>query len=415
MFSLAFLAELVESNQPKGGMSMPGPLQGIKVIDLSRVLAGPYCTMILGDMGAEVIKIESVDTGDETRGWGPPFVEGESAYYLCANRNKKGITLNLKSEKGLEILQKLVSDADVLVQNFKPGTLDRLGIGYVQLKEINQEIIFASISGFGTTGPHSHLPGYDYIIQAMSGLMSITGEKEARPIKVGVAISDVLTGLFTCIGILGALQHRNRTGEGQEVDISLFDSQLAALVNVASNYLCSGEIPERLGNAHPNIVPYQLFTAKDGDFVIAVGNDRQFRKLAILLENESLFSEKYQTNSGRLKNKVQLEKLIAAIIKTKSRGDWKQLLDHAGIPNGPIYTVKEALDSEHSIARKMVVDVKHPTIPNLKLVGSPLKFSKTPVKIDKHPPLYGEHTEEILVKLGYSKAEIAEMTLNHIL
>jgi crotonobetainyl-CoA:carnitine CoA-transferase CaiB-like acyl-CoA transferase len=415
MFSLAFLAELVESNQPKGGMSMPGPLQGIKVIDLSRVLAGPYCTMILGDMGAEVIKIESVDTGDETRGWGPPFVEGESAYYLCANRNKKGITLNLKSEKGIEILQKLVSDADVLVQNFKPGTLDRLGIGYVQLKEINQEIIFASISGFGTTGPHSHLPGYDYIIQAMSGLMSITGEKEARPIKVGVAISDVLTGLFTCIGILGALQHRNRTGEGQEVDISLFDSQLAALVNVASNYLCSGEIPERLGNAHPNIVPYQLFTAKDGDFVIAVGNDRQFRKLAILLENESLFSEKYQTNSGRLKNKVQLEKLIAAIIKTKSRGDWKQLLDHAGIPNGPIYTVKEALDSEHSIARKMVVDVKHPTIPNLKLVGSPLKFSKTPVKIDKHPPLYGEHTEEILVKLGYSKAEIAEMTLNHIL
>jgi crotonobetainyl-CoA:carnitine CoA-transferase CaiB-like acyl-CoA transferase len=415
MFSLAFLAELVESNQPKGGMSMPGPLQGIKVIDLSRVLAGPYCTMILGDMGAEVIKIESVDTGDETRGWGPPFVEGESAYYLCANRNKKGITLNLKSEKGIEILQKLVSDADVLVQNFKPGTLDRLGIGYVQLKEINEEIIFASISGFGTTGPHSHLPGYDYIIQAMSGLMSITGEKEARPIKVGVAISDVLTGLFTCIGILGALQHRNRTGEGQEVDISLFDSQLAALVNVASNYLCSGEIPERLGNAHPNIVPYQLFTAKDGDFVIAVGNDRQFRKLAILLENESLFSEKYQTNSGRLKNKVQLEKLIAAIIKTKSRGDWKQLLDHAGIPNGPIYTVKEALDSEHSIARKMVVDVKHPTIPNLKLVGSPLKFSKTPVKIDKHPPLYGEHTEEILVKLGYSKAEIAEMTLNHIL
>jgi crotonobetainyl-CoA:carnitine CoA-transferase CaiB-like acyl-CoA transferase len=415
MFSLAFLAELVESNQPKGGMSMPGPLQGIKVIDLSRVLAGPYCTMILGDMGAEVIKIESVDTGDETRGWGPPFVEGESAYYLCANRNKKGITLNLKSEKGIEILQKLVSDADVLVQNFKPGTLDRLGIGYVQLKEINEEIIFASISGFGTTGPHSHLPGYDYIIQAMSGLMSITGEKEARPIKVGVAISDVLTGLFTCIGILGALQHRNRTGEGQEVDISLFDSQLAALVNVASNYLCSVEIPERLGNAHPNIVPYQLFTAKDGDFVIAVGNDRQFRKLAILLENESLFSEKYQTNSGRLKNKVQLEKLIAAIIKTKSRGDWKQLLDHAGIPNGPIYTVKEALDSEHSIARKMVVDVKHPTIPNLKLVGSPLKFSKTPVKIDKHPPLYGEHTEEILVKLGYSKAEIAEMTLNHIL
>lgn len=388
---------------------MTGPLHRLKIVDLSRVLAGPYCTMILGDMGAEVIKIESVDSGDETRGWGPPFVEGESAYYLCANRNKQGITLNLKTQQGLEILKKLVRDADVVVQNFKPGTLDRMGFGYEEMKKVNEGIILASISGFGTTGPYSHLPGYDYIIQAMSGLMSITGERDGQPAKVGVAIADVLTGLFTCIGILGAIQHRNRTGEGQEIDISLFDSQLAALVNVASNYLCSGLIPERLGNAHPNIVPYQVFAANDGDFIIAVGNDRQYRKLAILLEDEALLIDQYKKNSERLKNKSELEKIISAKIKTKSRAEWQALLDEAGIPNGPINNVKEALDSEQAIAREMVVIVEHPTVSNLKLVGSPLKFSKTPVKIDTHPPLHSEHTEEVLMKLGYSKQDIVKM------
>jgi crotonobetainyl-CoA:carnitine CoA-transferase CaiB-like acyl-CoA transferase len=388
---------------------MTGPLHRLKIVDLSRVLAGPYCTMILGDMGAEVIKIESVDSGDETRGWGPPFVEGESAYYLCANRNKQGITLNLKTKQGLEILKKLVRDADVVVQNFKPGTLERLGFGYEEMKKINGGIILASISGFGTTGPFSHLPGYDYIIQAMSGLMSITGDRDGQPAKVGVAIADVLTGLFTCIGILGAIQHRNRTKEGQEVDISLFDSQLAALVNVASNYLCSGMIPERLGNAHPNIVPYQVFAANDGDFIIAVGNDRQYRKLAILLKDEALLIDQYKKNSGRLKNKSELEKIISAKIKTKSRAEWQALLDEAGIPNGPINNVKEALDSEQAIAREMVVMVEHPTVSNLKLVGSPLKFSKTPVKIDTHPPMHSEHTEEVLMKLGYSKQDIVKM------
>ncbi|MDQ0198719.1 CaiB/BaiF CoA transferase family protein [Neobacillus ginsengisoli] len=394
---------------------MSGPLRGIKVIDLSRVLAGPYCTMILGDMGAEVIKVESVDSGDETRGWGPPFLEGESAYYLCANRNKQGITLNLKTQKGKEILQQLITDADVVVQNFKPGTLERLGFGYEQMREINEGIILASISGFGTNGPSSHLPGYDYIIQAMSGLMSITGEKETQPTKVGVAIADVLTGLFTCIGILGALQYRNSTGEGQEIDISLFDSQLAALVNVASNYLCSGNIPERLGNDHPNIVPYQVFTASDGNFIVAVGNDRQYRNLAILLKDEKLLSEQYATNTGRLQYKRELIKIISARIKTKSRAEWQQLLDEAGIPNGPIYNVKEAMESGQAKSREMVVNVNHPTIPDLKLVGSPLKFSKTPVKIDRHPPMHSEHSEEILMKLGYTKSEIEILKQDHIL
>ena len=405
MVSLAILLK-------KGWSRLKGALDGIKVIDLSRVLAGPFCTMILGDMGAEVIKIESVDAGDETRGWGPPFVEGESAYYLCANRNKQGITLNLKSSKGIEVLTKLLEDADVAVQNFKPGTLEKLGFGYEKMKSINEGMILASISGFGSTGPDSHLPGYDYIIQAMSGLMSITGE--TQPAKVGVAIADILTGLYTCIGILGALQHRNQTGEGQEVDISLFDSQLSALVNVASNYLCSGNIPERLGNAHPNIVPYQVFSASDGEFVIAVGNDRQYHKLASLLEEEALMMEQFRKNADRLQNKEPLIEMIAGKIKTKTRAEWKQLLDEAGIPNGPINNVKEALDSEQAVSRNMIVGVKHPTIQDLKLVGSPLKFSKTPVKIKRHPPMQSEHTEEVLKKLGYSSEEIEEMKKNNI-
>ncbi|WP_410981853.1 CaiB/BaiF CoA transferase family protein [Bacillus cereus] len=392
---------------------MGGALQGITIIDLSRVLAGPFCTMILGDLGAEVIKVENVGNGDDTRSWGPPFVEGESAYFLCANRNKESITLNLKSEVGKDVLKKLVSHADIVVQNFKPGTLERMGLGYEVLKEVKEDIILASISGFGQNGPTSHLPGYDYMIQAMSGLMSITGGRDEEPAKVGVAISDVLTGLFTCIGILAALQHRNRTGEGQEIDISLFDSQLAALVNVASNYLCTGELPERLGNQHPNIVPYQVFHAEDGDFVVAVGNDEQFHKFCLLLGRQELSSlERYKTNAARLQYKDELVNIIAKEMKKKKKEEWKQLLDESGIPNGPILNVKEALEAEQAVTRDMTIHMEHPTIENLKLVGSPLKLSKTPVQMQKHPPLHGEHTEKILKKLGYSQEVIMKMTEN---
>ncbi|PEE44470.1 CaiB/BaiF CoA transferase family protein [Bacillus pseudomycoides] len=392
---------------------MEGALHGIKIIDLSRVLAGPFCTMILGDLGAEVIKIENIGNGDDTRGWGPPFVEGESAYFLCANRNKESLTLNLKSEMGKDILKKLVSHADIVVQNFKPGTLERMGLGYDVLQEVKGDIILASISGFGQKGPASHLPGYDYMIQAMSGLMSITGGKDEEPAKVGVAISDVLTGLFTCIGILAALQHRNRTGEGQEIDISLFDSQLAALVNVASNYLCTGELPERLGNQHPNIVPYQVFKAKDGDLVVAVGNDEQFHRFCVLLGRQDLSRlDRYTTNANRLLYKEELIDIIAKEMKKKKKEEWKQLLDEAGIPNGPILNVKEALETEQAGAREMTVHMEHPTIENLKLVGSPLKLAKTPVRMQKHPPLHGEHTEQILKNLGYSQESIREMKKN---
>jgi len=392
---------------------LPGALHGIKIIDLTRVLAGPFCTMILGDLGAEVIKIESISGGDETRGWGPPFVEGESAYYLCANRNKQGITLNLKDDKGKEVLKKLISEADVVVQNFKPGTLAKLGFSYEGMKAMKEDIILASISGFGSRGPNSSLPGYDYIIQAMSGLMSITGEKDGEPTKVGVAISDVLTGLFTCIGILASLQHRDRTGEGQELDISLFDSQLAALVNVASNYLCSGVIPERLGNYHPNIVPYQVFSASDGEMVIAVGNDQQFNRFVLLIDEPILLDELYRTNASRLQYRKQIEELISNKIKTKSKDEWKVLLDKIGIPNGPIYNVSEALQSKQARSRDMVLEVNHPFINDLKLVGSPLKLSKTPVEVVRHPPLHGEHTEEVMSKLGYSQLEIEEMKRNN--
>ncbi|PDY48337.1 CaiB/BaiF CoA transferase family protein [Bacillus pseudomycoides] len=392
---------------------MEGALHGIKIIDLSRVLAGPFCTMILGDLGAEVIKVENIGNGDDTRGWGPPFVEGESAYFLCANRNKESLTINLKSEMGKDILKKLVSHADIVVQNFKPGTLERMGLGYDVLQEVKGDIILASISGFGQKGPASHLPGYDYMIQAMSGLMSITGGKDEEPAKVGVAISDVLTGLFTCIGILAALQHRNRTGEGQEIDISLFDSQLAALVNVASNYLCTGELPERLGNQHPNIVPYQVFKAKDGDLVVAVGNDEQFHRFCVLLGRQDLSRlDRYTTNASRLLYKEELIDIIAKEMKKKKKEEWKQLLDEAGIPNGPILNVKEALETEQAGAREMTVHMEHPTIENLKLVGSPLKLAKTPVRMQKHPPLHGEHTEQILKNLGYSQESIREMKKN---
>jgi len=392
---------------------LEGALHGIKIIDLSRVLAGPFCTMILGDLGAEVIKVENIGNGDDTRGWGPPFVEGESAYFLCANRNKESFTLNLKSEMGKDILKKLVSHADIVVQNFKPGTLERMGLGYDVLQEVKGDIILASISGFGQKGPASHLPGYDYMIQAMSGLMSITGGKDEEPAKVGVAISDVLTGLFTCIGILAALQHRNRTGEGQEIDISLFDSQLAALVNVASNYLCTGELPERLGNQHPNIVPYQVFKAKDGDLVVAVGNDEQFHRFCVLLGRQDLSRlDRYTTNANRLLYKEELIDIIAKEMKKKKKEEWKQLLDEAGIPNGPILNVKEALETEQAGAREMTVHMEHPTIENLKLVGSPLKLAKTPVRMQKHPPLHGEHTEQILKNLGYSQESIREMKKN---
>lgn len=395
---------------------MKGALEGIRIIDVSRVLAGPFCSMILGDLGAEVIKIEHYKTGDETRGWGPPFVNGESAYYLCANRNKQSITLNLKSEEGKEIFRKLVSTGDVVVQNFKSGTLEKMELGYESLKEINPSLIMASITGFGSTGPYKDLPGYDYIIQAMSGLMSITGEADGSPMKVGVAIADVLTGLYTCIGILSALQHRNKTGEGQEIDISLMDCQVSSLINVASNYLCSGVIPQRLGNQHPNIVPYQVFSAKDGELVVAVGNDEQFKRFSAALGRKDLSEMKeFIHNENRLENKSKLISILEELLSKKTKKEWKDILDKAGIPNGPINNVQDMFDDPQIRSREMVVEMDHPSIETLRLTGSPIKLSKSPVKMRHHPPMFGEHTGTILEQLGYHPDQIDRFRKNQII
>lgn len=389
------------------GDDLVGALEGVRIIDLSRVLAGPFCTMILGDLGAEVIKIEHNENGDETRGWGPPFVNGESAYYLCANRNKESITLNLKSEQGKEIFRQLVSTGDVVVQNFKTGTLEKMDLGYEQLKELNPSLIMASITGFGLTGPYKDLPGYDYIVQAMSGLMSITGEAEGPPVKVGVAIADVLTGLYTCIGILSALYHRNKTGEGQAIDISLLDCEISSLINVASNYLVGNVNPVRMGNQHPNIVPYQVFSASDGELVVAVGNDEQFKRFARVIGRPDLAEkEEFQHNEARLKNKDELLPICEEMLKTKTKYEWKQLFDANGIPCGPINTIAEMFADPQVQARDMVIEMNHPLIEQLKLTGSPLKLSKTPVTMRKHPPLHGEHTHSVLQQLGYSEEEI---------
>ncbi|MFV8830271.1 CaiB/BaiF CoA transferase family protein [Alkalihalobacterium sp. APHAB7] len=389
-------------------------LNGIKVLDLTRVLAGPYSTMILGDLGAEIIKVEAPGGSDDTRYWGPPFKGTESAYYLCANRNKRAITLNLKSEEGIEVLKKLIKRSDVVIENFKSGTMEKWGLGYDVMKTINKEIIHCSITGFGQNGPYKNLPGYDFIIQAMSGLMSITGSDQSGPMKVGVAISDIVTGLYANIGILAALQERTRSGEGQSIDISLFDSQISALANVASNYLISGNIPGLLGNQHPNIVPYQPFPTLDGEMVVAVGNDGQFKKLCTLLDLEAISTDdKFTTNSKRLENREELVNILTKKMKTRTSKEWLLLLNENGIPAGPIQNMEQVFNDPQVRERNMIVEMEHPTAGNVHLVGSPLKLSRTPVEIHSHPPIAGEHTDEVLAEIGYSTDRILALKENN--
>ena len=377
------------------------PLQGVRVLDLSRVLAGPYCTMVLGDLGADVIKVEPPE-GDETRGWGPPFAEGESAYYLCVNRNKRGIVINLKTDEGKKILRDLALQSDVLVENFRPGTLKKFGLDFETLHELNPKLIYCSITGFGQTGSMKDKPGYDFMIQALGGLMSITGEPDGEPMKTGVAVVDLFAGQNAIIAILAALQARTLTGRGQQLDIALFDSQLGWLANVASNYLISGKLPKRHGNAHANIVPYQSFQASDWWFAIAVGNDRQFARLCDLIgKPEFAADEKFSTNSARVQNRAELIPLLIDIFKTASVSDWLARLDEAEIPCGPIQNFEQVFSMPVVGEREMLVKMEHPTIGKLPLVGSPLKMSETPVEFRLPPPLMGEHTEEVLRELGW--------------
>lgn len=374
-----------------------GPLSGIVVIDLSRVLAGPYCTMMLGDMGATVIKVEQPGQGDDTRRFGPPYVAGESAYYLGLNRNKYGITLDFGTPTGKEHLLQLIRQADILVQNFRPGSLDRKGLGYEDLRVINPRLIYCSISGYGQSGPRRELPGYDYIAQAESGLMSITGETEGEPLPVGSPIEDVSTGMYACISILAALRAREQTARGQHLDLSLFECTVTMLANIASNTLISGEEATRHGNAHANIVPYQSFHTRDGMIAIACGNDGLFRGLCRLLGRDDLAQDpRFTTNTLRLSHREELIGILQDILRERDTADWLASLRGAGIPSAPINTVSQALGDEQLEARGLIWECEHPTAGTIRLVGSPMHFSETPVRLYKAPPLLGEDNRRIL-------------------
>jgi formyl-CoA transferase len=388
--------------------NMQRPLEGIRVLDLSRVLAGPYCTMTLGDLGADVIKVEQPGTGDDTRRWGPPWAGTESAYYLCVNRNKRSITLDLKSPEGKEILTELAKQSDIVVENFKVGALDRMGLGYSDLSEINPGLIWCSITGYGQDGPYANRAGYDFVAQGEAGIMSITGEINGEPMKVGVAIVDITTGLFSSNAILAALHARHATGKGQHIDSTLFTSAIAWLANVGSSYLTTGELPQRLGNAHPSIVPYQTFKAKDLWIIIGAGNDRQFQALCRILGMDHLATDpRFHDNPSRVTNRDELIPILNSVLETRNADDWLEEISAAGIPCGPINTLDRVFDHPQAKHRDMVVEIDHPTAGSVKLAGIPFMMSETPPAILRHPPLLGEHTEEVLSgTLGYDPASI---------
>ena len=389
-----------------------GALAGLRVLDLTRILAGPLCGQMLGDMGADVIKVEPPGTGDDTRMWGPPFAAGgESAYFLGINRNKRSVTLNMAAPAGQEILGELVKKADVLIENFKLGTLEKWGITNDWLEQNAPRVVRCSITGYGSTGPDAALPGYDFILQAESGLMSICGEPDGTPTKYGVAIVDVVTGLYSCNAILAALAARSRTGRGQHVELCLYDSGIAMLINVASNYLVTGRDARRYGNGHPSIVPYTTYPTADGLIAVAVGNDGQFARFAETVGRAEWGRDpRFAKNPDRVTNREALDASIAQALKREPSAAWIGKLRAAGVPCGPINSVAEALTDPHTLARGMVRSVKHPKVGDLKMVGMPFRFSGTPEAIRRAPPLLGQHTEEVLgAELGLSAERIAQL------
>lgn len=393
------------------------PLDGIHVLDLSRHLAGPYCAMMLGDMGAEVIKVERPGIGDETRQWGPPFLGDESAYYLSCNRNKKSLTLNLKDEQGVAIARKLAAQSDIFIENFRIGGLDAIGLDYAALKEINPRLIYCSISGFGHTGPDHKLPGYDFMIQGRGGFMSITGERDGTPLKVGVAIVDLASALFACNAILAALLARERTGEGQHIDIALLDSQIALLANVGSNYLCSGEVPERWGNAVSSIVPYQAFQAKDDYLILAIGNDGQWERFCAAAEVSAWAAdERFATNPQRVAHRAVLIPMLEALFRQKTVAEWLQRCADADVPAGPVNSLDKVFADPQTQARGMQVEMPHPTAETVHMAGTPLNLSATPTQMRLPPPLLGEHTDEILTNLlGLNRETIVDLRQNGVI
>ena len=375
---------------------MQAVLSDVVVVDLSRVLAGPYCTMMLGDLGATVIKVEQPGRGDDTRQFGPPYIAGESAYYLGLNRNKYSILLDFSTPEGKQRLLELIRTATVLVENFRPGTLQRQGLDYETLKAINPGLIYCSISGYGQTGPYASRPGYDFVAQAESGVMAVTGEIDGDPQRVGSPVGDVSAGMFACMAILAALRVRDRTGQGQHIDIALIETTMSLLSNVASNYLISGEEAPRFGNGHPNIVPYQAFHTRDGHVVVSCGNDRLYQSLCRLLGREDLANDpRFATNPQRVRNRNELVPVLQEAFLARTTDEWLPELRAVGIPCGPINSVNQIFNDPHIQARGYVWECDHPTAGKIKLAGSPMHFSETPTRLYKAPPLLGEDDEKM--------------------
>ena len=399
--------------------SPAGPLSGLRVLDLTRVLAGPTCTQMLGDLGAEVIKIERPEAGDDTRGFAPPFwpETKESAYFLGVNRNKKSVTLDMAKPEAQAILHRLLESTDILVENFKVGALAKYGLGWEQLKDKYPRLIYCSITGFGQSGPYAPRPGYDALIQAMGGVMSLTGEPNGSPQKVGVPVADLFAGLYGCIGILAALNHRTATGQGQQIDIGMLDTHVAWLANQGMNYLSTGENPPRLGNQHPNISPYQEFPTKDGYIILAVGNDPTFERFCKAFGQEQLLAdERFSTNPKRVANRDLVTATLTPVMETRTTTEWVEALEAQKIGCGPINTLKEVFADPHVQARGTVLEMDHGSGATVKVIANPVKLSATPPTYRSAPPVLGEHTEEVLSGLlGLSAQEIAALREKAIL
>jgi crotonobetainyl-CoA:carnitine CoA-transferase CaiB-like acyl-CoA transferase len=388
-----------------------GTLGDVRILDLSRVLAGPYCTMVLADYGADVIKVEDPDGGDGTRSWGPPWVGDQSAYFLAANRNKRSITVNLKMPAGQELVRRLADQSDVVIENFKVGGAARFRLDYETLSARNPRLVYCSLTGYGQTGPYREQAGYDFVIQAQGGIMSITGPEDGEPCKVGVAIADITAGLFATTAILAALHERTHSGRGQYIDVALLDAQIAWLANVAQNCLATGETPARYGNAHPSIVPYETFPTRDGFIAVGVGTDAQYRKLCDLAGRPDLGEdERFRTNRARVMNRTILIPLLRELFRTRTTDEWLAGLRDLGVPAGPINDVAAALRDPQVVARGMVQEVKHPTAGRIEVLGPVAKFSRTPAAVRLPPPPLGYHTDEVLrARLGLAAEEIAEL------
>jgi crotonobetainyl-CoA:carnitine CoA-transferase CaiB-like acyl-CoA transferase len=394
-------------------------LSHIRVLDLSRVLAGPWCAQTLADFGADVIKIERPGTGDDTRHWGPPYLKTangedtrEAAYYLAANRNKRSVTVDIATAEGQRIVRDLARQCDVVIENYKVGQLAKYGLDYASLKEIKPDLIYCSVTGFGQTGPYAPRAGYDFIVQGLGGFMSITGERDgepgAGPQKSGIAIADLMTGMYSAVAVLTALAHRDRTGEGQHIDMALLDVQVAMLANMATNYFASGKAPQRAGNAHPNIVPYQTFRTSDSWIIVGVGNDGQFRKFVEAGNRPELADdERFATNPSRVRYRDTLVPILAEMVRTRSKREWIEMLEAAGVPCGPINDIAEVFENEQVIARDMSVTLPHPCGGSVRFAPSPIKMSVTPPRAVAHPPTLGEHTEIVLREmLGYDDVRL---------